>query len=216
MASSDDEVADEWYATLGDDLSQGDIVDIVPGGLIEAPLTICQPLNRSEQGKANYAPLAALTKRRGVEFIHAKGDVGLGMVIWPDCQIDKFKNQSRPEGEWFTAVAPVFPIAKIGDTAVHAKVLALNRAQFFPLPAKPPHIPTDSYVDLRHIWPVRYSLLRDRKLALSREARDALAFHLFWFQTEVRVTPSVPCPHCSKPVDSSAFFQFKDGGEAED
>ncbi len=215
MASSEaDALAEGWYAPLGESLSQGDIVGVVPHGLIDEPLTICQPHNTAPHGKSNYWPYAHVPRRRNVEFIHARGAVGLGLVVWPDCQVDKLKNQGRPESEWFVGVAPVHPLSKITDARVRDKVTGLNRAQFFPLPPRPPEIPEVSYVDLRYIWPVRHALLPDRRIALSSEARNALAFHLFWFQTEVRVTNSVPCPHCGEQVDASAFFQFKDDGEA--
>jgi len=213
MESKDEaHLVEEWYAPLGEALSQGDIVDVVPSGLIDAPLTICQPNNTSEIGKSNYWPYEQLPKHRGVEFIHAKGLVGLGMVIWPDCQIDKLKNQGRPQQDWFVGIAPVHPITRL-PLPVRSKVTELNRAQYFPLPPNPPSITELSYVDLRYIWSVRFSLLKARQVALTEVARQALAFHLFWFLTEVRGRQSVPCPHCAGPVDAGAFFQFKDQGE---
>jgi hypothetical protein len=214
MNSSDDDThIAEWYAPLGDTLSQGDIVDGVPHGLIEAPLTICQPSNTAPEGKAKYWPLDQLPKRRGVEFIHAKGAVGRGMVVWPDCQIDKPKNQDRPLTEWFAAIAAVYPMSRL-DAAVRDKVVALNRAQFFPLPSHTAAgIQEPSYADLRFIWSVRYSLLATRAVALSDQALQALRFQLFWFFTEIRVAPSLECPHCQGAVDASALFQFKDEGE---
>src|SRR5687767_4570466 len=171
MASKEeDEAQAEWYAPLGADLSQGDILDDVPFGLIDAPLTICQPPNKEPRGKGNYRPFAEVTTRRGVEFIHAKGDVGRGMVVWPNCQIDKLKNQQRPVTDWFVAIAAVHPMSRL-DAAVRDKVVALNRAQFFPLPGNPAvGLSEPSYADLRFIWPVRYSLLANRMAALSGAA----------------------------------------------
>src|SRR5258707_909108 len=97
--------AEDWYAALGADLSQGDIVRDVPFGLIDAPLTICQPPNTAARGKGNYYPIDDLPKHRTIEYLHAKFKLGLGIVVWPDCQIDKPKNQSRPEKEWVAAIA---------------------------------------------------------------------------------------------------------------
>ena len=213
-SSESDNPAKRWYAPLGPELSQGDIIDVAPTGLIDAPLTICQPPNRDPAGKSRYYPYEQLPQRRNVEFIHATGGVGRGLVIWPDCQIDKPKNLGRPEREWFVGIAAVHPMERL-HRDVHDKVRQLNRAQFFPLPAKPPEVPTESYVDLRYIWPVRYSLLSQRIIATSEEARNALAFQTFWFITEVRVRPHVRCPHCDGQVDASTFFAFKDDGEAE-
>jgi hypothetical protein len=214
MDSSDDiNIAEEWYSHLGDLPSQGDIVDVIPQGIIDEPLTICQPHNTDPQGKARYYPYASLPQRRSVEFIHAKGSVGLGMVVWPDCQIDKMKNQGRPQNEWIVGIAPIHPMTRL-EAKVRERVADLGRAQYFPLPPNPPAIGEISYVDLRFIWTVRFSLLDRRRVALSEAARQALAFHLFWFQTEVRVSEAVVCPHCARQIDSSAFFEFKDGGEA--
>lgn len=215
MASNDDDdtIAEAWYTTLGDALSQGDVVDVAPHGLIDDPLTICQPNNASPQGKSNYWPYAQLTKRRGVEFIHAKGTIGLGMAVWPDCQVDKLKNQRRPESEWIAAVAAIYPMSRL-EPGVRDKVVGLNRAQFFPLPPRQAAgIAEASYVDLRYIWPVRHSLLSKRQVALSPEALEALKFQLFWFFTEIRVRDSITCPHCEGTVDAGALFQFRDAGD---
>ena len=207
----DSELADEWYAPLGGELSQGDIVRDIPFGLIDAPLTVCQPNNTDPAGKSKYWPFSQLPKRRSVEFLHAKfgPELGLGIVVWPDCQIDKRKNQRRPEKEWFAAVAPVVPLEKLASS-LHDKVKSFDRPQWFPLPAREPEPAQDSYVDLRHIWPVRYSLLADRVIALSETAKRAFKEQRFWFDTEVRLQPEVECPHCHKSVDSALFFQNRE------
>jgi hypothetical protein len=201
------ELGNEWYATLGPDLSQGDIVRTIPWGLIEAPLTICQPANADPMGKSLYFPLDEVPKRRRLEFLHARFELGFGLVMWPDCQIDKAKNQGKPENKWFAGVAPVIPLTTL-ETNLHDQVRNFNRAQWFPLPARSPDFP-ESYIDLRHVWPVRYALLKDRILTLSGAARQVLSLHRFWFDTEVKVTPEVECPHCHKPVDSSVLFKTK-------
>jgi hypothetical protein len=195
----------EWYAAPGPELSQGDIVRVIPFGLIEAPITICQPDSSNPKGKAKYYPLDQVPRRRGVEFLHARFKLGIGIVVWPDCQIDKRKNQGKPEKDWFAAVAPVIPLTEL-PMDLHDRVRAFNRAQWFPLLALPPDLP-ESYVDLRYIWPVRYSLLADRIIALSEAARRAFSIHRFWFDTEVRVRAELDCPHCHMPINSSILFQ---------
>jgi hypothetical protein len=205
------EPSEEWYAALGPELSQGDIVRLVPRGHIEAPITICQPANSNPTGKAKYYPLSKVSQRRELEFLHAKFDIGIGIVLWPDCQIDKPKNQGKPEKKWLAAIAPVIPLTTL-SVDLHFTVRSLNRAQWFPLPANPPDLP-ESYVDLRYIWPVQYALLSDRIITLSQAARQAFSHHRFWFDTEVRVRDEVECPHCNKAIDSSIFFRYKDPGE---
>jgi hypothetical protein len=151
-----------------------------------------------------------------VEVIHAKGDVGRGMVVWPNCQIDKLKNQNRPKEDWFAGIAAVHPMSRL-HSAVRDNVVALNRAQFFPLPANgEAGLEEPSYADLRYIWPVRYSLLDKRMASLSVPAIQALQFQLFWFFTEIRVQESVTCPHCSGAVDASTLFQHKDVESGDD
>lgn len=85
------DLAEEWYATLGPDLSQGDIIRRIPWGLIDDPLTVCQPNNTDATGKSKYYPIDSVPKWRGLQFLHAKFDLNLGIVLWPDCQIDKQK-----------------------------------------------------------------------------------------------------------------------------
>ena len=91
--------------------------------------------------------------------------IDLGIVVWPDCQIDKPKNQGKPEKDWVAAVAPVVPLSKLASE-LHSRVKAFRRAQWFPLPAKPPEISEDCYVDLRYIWPIRHALASDREKAM--------------------------------------------------
>jgi hypothetical protein len=205
------EPSGEWYATPGPEVSQGDIVRLVPRGHIGAPITICQPANSDPTGKANYYPVDKVLKRRTLEFLHAKFELGVGIVVWPDCQIDKPRNQGKPERKWLAAVAPVLPLTTI-EADLHSAVRSFNRAQWFPLPENPPDL-KESYVDLRYIWPVQYALLSDRIITLSQAARQALSLHRFWFDTEVRVHGEVECPHCHQPIDSSILFKNKDTGE---
>jgi hypothetical protein len=197
--------AKQWYDSPSDEVSQGDIVQVSPYGMIDAPLTICQPYNADEEGKAKYAPLSKLTIRRGVEFLHARFKIAHGLVLWPDCQIDKGKNQNKPEREWFAAVAPIISLAVLPEVEVRQKVMNFERAQWFPLPAHPPEL-LESYVDLRYVWPLKYSLLKDRVLSLSESARRALCLHRFWFDTEMRLREDVRCPHCEKVVPVSLMF----------
>lgn len=209
-----DDPSDEWYAAIGSDLSQGDIVRLAPYGHIDSPITICQPHNKDLQGKANYYPLNKIQKRRSVEFLHAKFEIGVGIVVWPDCQIDKRKNQGEPESQWLVGIAPVLPLTKLTSN-LHNNVRLFNRAQWFPLPEKLPHLP-ESYVDLRYIWTVQYVLLSDRIIALSQSARQLFSVHRFWFESEVRVRSNVECPHCHQSFDSSALFKYKDIEEDEE
>lgn len=178
----------EFYVALDPKLSQGDIVVGVPWGLIDDPVTVCQPADRSKpQGKATYAPVEA-KGFKGIQSVHAAAQLGTVMVLWHDCQIDKFENQRRPPEKWFTAVAPVLPIPT-GDAG--QAIAAGTRRAFFPLPAYPAiGLNQPSYVDLRHVWPVKQSLLTERKGALSNAAKQALYAHLFTFLTQRRPTRS--------------------------
>jgi hypothetical protein len=190
----------DFYAPLGAELSQGDIVAAIPWGLIDDPLTVCRAEDRSKpEGKARYAPVAALRPPpKGVEIIHARAQIGMGMVLWHDCQIDKFKNQGKPETKWFASIAPVVPLQD-SDPDAAAAVREGRRRAFFFLPAFAAiGIEKDSYVDLRHIWPLRRSLLSDRRGALSLEARNDLYAHLFTFLTQTVYPHEVRCIHCAR------------------
>jgi hypothetical protein len=199
----------EWYTAISPDLSQGDIVRFVPQGLIDAPMTICQPIdNTAQTGKARYSVIdKSYSQRKGLS-LHAKFNIGLGIVVWPDCQIDKGRNQKSPERKWFAAIAPVIPITEL-DPSLHNNVRAFARAQYFPLPAKADDLP-ESYVDLRYIWPVRYTLLADRITTLTQEARLAFGIHRFWFDTGTQINEKTECPHCQKQIDSLSLFRCKE------
>lgn len=211
MAGQDQ--AEGFYGPLGESLSQGDIVRVVPTGFIDQPITICQPNNKDPKGKAFYAPHDQVDNPKPYRFLHATGSVGLAMVVWPDCQIDKDKNQKRAERKWDVGVAPIRPLSSLGPQAdaLAGKIFRFERAQWFPVAGSPEWEP--GFVDLRYIWTVRYSLLSDRAAALSADVKRALQLHLFWFQTEAKVQ-SVSCPECSATLDASLLLQFKDS-EAE-
>jgi hypothetical protein len=196
----------EWYTSVSSEVSLGDIVRLVPYGLIDAPMTICKPANSELNGKAKYYEFAKSPKG-GIEFLHARFTLSVGIVVWPDCQIDKAKNQKKPRDKWFAAIAPVIPTTKL-ESKLYENVRTFNRAQYFPLPPKGDLIP-ESYVDLRYVWPMRYSLLEDRILTLTQQAKNAFILHRFWFDTEVRFSAQVECPHCHNSVDAASFFVSK-------
>jgi hypothetical protein len=204
--------AQNWYITPTVELSQCDIVRSVPWGLIEAPMAICQPANADKTfGKANYYEYGKDRPKSSKEFLHASYKDGLGIVVWPDCQIDKGKNQGSPETKWYAAVAPVIPISML-DPRLHEKVRNFDRAQYFPLPVLDDLLP-ESYIDLRHIWPVRYSLLKNRITTLTHAARQIFLRHRFWFDTGARINDTIECPHCRELIQSSFYL---DNSESDD
>jgi len=201
--------SDDWYTTsLRSELSQGDIVRAVPTGLIDDPITICVPDNAEPSGRARYALASQLTERSAnkPKFVHARFGLGLGMVLWPDCQIDKQKNRERPEREWIAAVYPVRPLSDVPEEH-RAEVATLERAQWFPLPPHGAELTEHSFVDFRRGWPIRQTLLSGRVLSLSDEALAALRLHLFWFITELSFREPLVCPHCRSGLAVADIFQ---------
>jgi hypothetical protein len=191
---------EDFYAPLSPKLSQGDIVANVPWGLIDDPVTVYRPEDRSKpEGKARYASLATLKPPfKTTETIGARAQLGLGMVVWHDCQIDKFESQGKPATKWFAAIAPVVPLQE-ADAAAAEAVRAGRRRAFFYLPAFTQiGIEKDSYVDLRHVWSLRQSLLVDRRGTLSPNARMALYAQLFTFLTQRSYESEIQCVHCGK------------------
>ena len=196
--------APDFYAALGERLSQGDVVDGVPWGLIDDPVQVCQPADRSKiQGKATYGPLAP-HHAGGQHAIHAKAQVGLVMVLWQDCQIEKFENQGKPPEKWFAAVAPLH---RLPEGTAGENIARGARRAFFPVPAYPAiGIATNGYVDLRHIWPVKQSLLVKRVGTLSIPSRNALYGHLFTFLTQRSIATNLHCPSCSAALSQDLVF----------
>ena len=190
-----------FFGPLSDKLSQGDLVTGIPWGLIDDPITVCRPVDASKaEGKATYATATATKSpaafKKSPESIFAAAHSGLGMVLWHDCQIDKFESQQKPPAKWFAAVAPLLPVPQHDQKAATAIRDGLRRAFFF-VPAYPEiGVAVDCYVDLRHVWSVKQSILSARVGTLSQPARDGLYRHLFGFLTQRTLLDEFECPGC--------------------
>lgn len=209
MASSSGQAPEQalFYAPLEGRLCQGDIIRGVPWGLIPAPVEICRKQGRQHQATTHLLEALPSAFKKGHESILAVAAIGLVMVVWPDCQIDKFQNQNRPEDRWFAGVAPVLPLTPTLPPDVQQQVRdGLRRMYSWVPPNEPLGIP-ESYVDLRHIWSVKQSLLTERAAGLSVDARAALVERLYAFLTYMRPKASVQCPHCGGSFPSSQLFE---------
>jgi hypothetical protein len=196
-----------FYAPLQDSLSQGDLVHGVPWGLIPDPLEICKKQGGPHQAKTHVVEDLPAAFRKGPESILAQADRGLAIVLWPDCQLDKFKNQGRPEDKWFAGIAPVVPMEARLSEEVREQVRGGIRRMYSFVPANPPLGIPESYIDFRHIWSVKQTLLRDRVGALSDSAREALMERLFAFFTYRHLKSSLSCPSCGAGFSPATFFE---------
>lgn len=204
------------FAPIGKDLSQGDIVTDIPWGLIGDPVIICRPSDRtSVAGKAKYNSLSGTHSPRAFskppEFVHATAYSGTVVVLWHDCQIDKFKNQGKQKKKWFTAVAPIMSASQLNARDAEA-IATGQRKAFFPLPASP-ELKVEGpscYIDLRHIWPVKQTLLVDRTVTLSEKTKLALIYHLFEFLTDREIPTEMECPHCQGMISVSLIESNED------
>lgn len=120
------------------------------------------------------------------------------MIVWPDCQIDKFFEQKRDEDRWFAGVAPVLPLASLAEEVRHG-IRASRRRMYFYVPANDPLEIPESYVDLRHIWSVKQALLKKRVAALTADTQAAFYAQLFSFFTYQRLREPT-CPKCGTEV----------------
>jgi hypothetical protein len=189
-----------FYAPLGPRLSQGDIVRGVPWGLIDSPVLICH--SRGAGGRSQTTPMSELPsafRKKPTEDIHARAQMNLSMVLWHDCELDKFMEQGRSEEKWFGAIAPVVALTDtFPEEHLRKAVREGQRRPYFPLPANEGLEIPESYVDLRHIWSVKQSILADRMISLNEPSRAALYGHLFTFLTHLAPRDDAICPHCSK------------------
>jgi hypothetical protein len=177
----------------------------------DEPLIVCRLTNAkytTGPGKAAVATACnppAFSTQSGKEVIHVQARPAKVVVLWENCQIDKFKNQkpSRPEDEWFAAVAPIFPMTTIPTDEHRRAIIEMRNESRFPLPGAPDSpIAEDSYIDFRYIAPVRQGVLRaNRAGTVSRQTLDALYGHLFGFLTGRRILDAVSCPACGAQVD---------------
>jgi hypothetical protein len=209
-----------FYREPGPKLSQGDIVNHVPWGIVDNPLSVCQPADKNRpEGKAQYAPASfklkggrdAFANGRS-EWIHAIAKQGLGMVLWHDCAIDKFDEKEGAAAQRsFAGVVPVFPLATLQQPDARQAVRDGDVLDKYYLEPHEAQIP-ESYVDLRLVWPVRQAALVDRIVTLGLDARAALYDHLFTFLTRNQLRDELLCPACFTPIDAADVFD-QVGGE---
>jgi hypothetical protein len=207
---------ESFYRPAPDVLSQGDIVSDIPWGLVEAPTSLCRPVDaKKATGKAHYSTADAwqlpsgfpLPWSKSPEILHAIGWNGLGMILWHDCQIEKGDNQGRPEKS-FAAVAPVLALETLqGNTTdktteLRQGVRNNEHHSYFFLPAVTAGTFTmpDSYVNLRYIWSVRRPTLTKRFVSLQPNVLPAVYEKLFVFFTRFRIDVHPVCPKCGESV----------------
>lgn len=198
-------------------LSQGDIAIDIPWGLIEAPTTLCRPIDRKQpNGKARYSCVdpwvmqgSPVPWSRDPEIIHAVGWQAPAMVLWHDCQIEKADNQERDRPEKaFAAIAPIHSLSALqSDTPektkdVQDKVRNLRHKSYFYLPAVTAgdFAIQESFVNLRYIWSIRQQTLANRPVSLHPEILMSLYSTLFLFFTRFRLDADPACPKCGSLV----------------
>jgi hypothetical protein len=178
----------------------------------DEPLIVCRLDNaKYTSGRATAKPAtawnpSAFSTNDAKETIHVDGRAAKVVVLWENCQIDKFKNLRRPEGEWFAAVAPIFPLTTVVKDEHRRAIIEMRNESRFPLPGSGgTPVAEDSYVDLRYVAPVRQAALKANRVgALSKDTLDALFGHLFAFLTGRQLSQAVSCPKCGTEFDLSA------------
>lgn len=210
----------DQYDACGASLSQGDIVETIPFGFIPSPLTLYRKANSAlTTGQAKFGTTTDLERafNSGIESIEARAGRGIAIVLWADCQIDKFLNQGRPVEKWFAGVAPIFSARRLGSERQRENLFAGKKKAFFPLHAYPEAgVSDDSYVDLRQIWSVSQTLLTNRRATLSVRGRDALYDHLLLFLTDRQLSDKFECPKCGESSPASALLSQhgpREGGD---
>ena len=197
-----------FYVPLRPRLSQGDIISDIPLSIVESPVTICRPLDATKSsGKAEFKPMSEWgepTIRKNGEFVHLKASrLVSAVVIWHDCQIDKFENQGKKPGKWFAAVAPIVPftVANMSEDSRDVVRQGKRRA-FFHLEAwADAGVSEEGFIDFRHLLPIRQTwLIPRRKGSLSDVVRDSLQAHLFSFLTQRDLPHGVVCSNCGNPI----------------
>jgi hypothetical protein len=182
-------------------LSQGDLVGELPWGVFPDPLQFGRPNGKPNELRV-HTPLDVKNAFQAPEKVLVPSKRTVGIVLWDDCQIDKLMNQNRPKEQWFVAVAPLLPISVLNEKD-RPLALAGEVRRLFPVPKDEVVGVEDSVVDLRHIVPVKYSLLESKRLAsLSSSMKKALHEHLFVFLTSTVIPRN--CSGCGAPIKFDA------------
>ncbi len=192
------------------------MADVPIGVLLNDPVIVCRDPQDAKNisGKAKYQPASACAdppafkRKDGRENVHLKARLATVVVVWESCQIDKFAELERPEAEWFAAVAPVIPLARVNSEEARRAIVEFRKFAAFPLPAGPDFgVPEESFIDLRFVQPVAQSILKKQRVgALAPDAVAALHAHYVWFLTRRRIVDDPTCPKCGTdlPVDAIA------------
>ncbi len=185
------------YLPYGSLLSQGDIIEELPWGVIDSPLTICRPDNaKRTSGPSRYNEASSVKdafekSHDGKEYIHARAGRGPGIVLWHDCEIDKESRRKEPE-KAMVGVAPIFCLEDRISKEHRPAIQSRQRSALFPL--EPLDVDGfhfgEAYVDFRLIWSVKQSVLKRRLATLNQTVLHSLYEHLILFLT--RRTPISP------------------------
>lgn len=200
------------YKPPSEVLDQGDVVPDVPWGLVKAPAIVCRPHHgiNATSGDATFGIATnvkdAFRRNDAREIVHATTKRGLVLVLWHGCQIDKFAEHDKQD-KAFVAVVPILPLTQLNELD---RAAVRNREHFgrFHLPAFSTFEFTmsESYADLRHIWPIAQGVLKKPVVSLTSTALALLYGQLFTFLTRQRFVENAKCPSCGAVLPTSMFF----------
>jgi hypothetical protein len=166
-----------WTSELKQELSQGDVLEGIPGAVLVHPLAYLNP-RPAKGGKTVYEQSGVPFEHPGKkgderQFMLSSGEIAGALILSHDCEIDKSKR---------VQIAPVFALDSLPPENRLA-VLEQRRFSLMPLPDVP-KLGT-CYADFRLMQPVRRDFLglENRLASMNTDAVDRLQTQIAMFFT---------------------------------
>jgi hypothetical protein len=191
-------VAADLYEAVSEDISQGDILRIVPHSHLARPLTKLRHLGENKY-EAEPEPFAEFNEKHG-EKVVATCKRRIALLLTPDCEIDKENRR------WL--VCPIKPIADLaGKYQDHIRKNRVVSA--FCLPAYPGFFP-EGYADFNHITTLDPSLVKQAERVTSLNNTGRIGLYKQYIRWFTRWTlQEIPCPNCNLTFDPTITLKVR-------
>jgi hypothetical protein len=178
-------VAEELYEPVPQQVSQGDILRVVPHSFLSPPLSKLRPIADNKY-EIEPEPFSAFNEKQG-ERVLATCKCRIAILVTPDCEIDK------PNRRWL--VCPIKPISELSGS--YQNVIRRNRvvAALF-LPSYRDLFP-DSYADFNQITTLEPAFIQQAEGIVSLSDLGRIALYKQYIRWFTRWTlQEITCPHC--------------------
>lgn len=191
-------MAEELYEAAGDQVSQGDILQLAPDAHLAHPLTRLRPI-ADGKFESDREPFPDFNEKRG-ETVAATCKRRLSLLLTPDCEIDKANRK------W--VICPIRPIGELfGNFQDSIRKNRVVSALF--LPAHKGLFP-DGYADFNYITTLEPEFVQTAKRPASLSDVGRIALYKQYIRWFTRWTlKDIPCPNCGMNFDPTLALKVR-------